>query len=343
MFQTARIQLTLRYLMIIMSVSIAFSLVIFRGASQEIDRIEQIQQVRILRRMQEVQLIDPHSSPQVMIPAYQDPLFEEETKRRILIFLAFINMGIFIIAGGLGYYLAGKTLFPIQVMVDEQNRFISDASHELRTPLTSLKTMMEVSLRDKQLNLAQAKELIRDNITEVDKLHKLSEYLLALTRYQKKTSSTLSTKISLRTIVEQTIQKIKPLAIGKHVRLASSLENISMRGDTFALTSLCTTVIDNAVKYSLPHTEIAITLTRRNTNAILTVRDQGIGISKKDLPHVFDRFYRANTARTKNGEGGFGLGLSIAKEIAQIHKGSIKIESEIKKGTLVTIELPCFS
>lgn len=343
MFKTARIQLTLRYLMIIMAVSVAFSVVIFKGASQEIDRIERIQQMRIERSIQAAELIPPEIRSQLNIPDYQNQPLEDETRQRILIFLGVINMGILIISGGLGYYLAGKTLSPIQAMVDEQNRFISDASHELRTPLTALKTMMEVSLRDKKFDLAQAKILIADNIAEVDKLHQLSERLLALMQFQKSPNKTAFTKVNFTQVVSQTIQKILPVAKEKKIHLATSLAKTTIWGDPYALISLCTIVIDNAVKYSLPNRVVDIKLHSDKKRAILTITDHGIGIAKADLPHVFDRFYRANTARTKTGAGGFGLGLAIAKEIVELHRGTIELHSILNKGTVVTISLPCFS
>src|SRR3989344_3853916 len=129
MFKSARLTLTAWYLAIIMVISIAFSLMIYRVLLIEVIRFERAQRVRIERRMQFF------NSP---IPVSLELI--EEIKQRLIFRLFMVNIGIMVISGGLGYFLAGRTLKPIKEMVDEQNRFISDASHELRTPLTSLKS-----------------------------------------------------------------------------------------------------------------------------------------------------------------------------------------------------------
>jgi signal transduction histidine kinase len=344
MFKTARIQLTARYLIIIMAISIAFSIVIFKGATQEIDRIEQIQQTRFERRIQDEEFIPPEIRAELHLSSYQDTLLEEETKQRILIFLGLINLGILIVSGGLGYYLAGKTLSPIQAMMDDQNRFISDASHELRTPLTALKTMMEVSLRDKNLTLAQAKELISDNITEVDKLHLLSDHLLALAQYKKTSGNASFTKVDFTQTVEHAIKKMQLLAQTKEIKIVSKLSNqLSVNGDPYALERLCMIILDNAVKYSPEKETITLILNRSHKQVVFLVSDHGIGIAENDIPHIFNRFFRTSTARTKTGEGGFGLGLAIAQEIVKMHSGTIELQSILNKGTTVRVTIPCFS
>jgi len=160
MFHSARLKLTAWYLLIIMIISAMFSLVIYKVLSNEIERFERVQRFRIERRLETGLRRFPN---QIRIT---NPELIEETKQRILLMLIAINLGILIISGGLGYLLAGRTLKPIKEMVDEQNRFISDASHELRTPLTSLKTAMEVTLRDKNLSLLSAKKTIKKLISK---------------------------------------------------------------------------------------------------------------------------------------------------------------------------------
>src|SRR5260221_12833600 len=140
MFQSARIKLTTWYLVIIMTISICFSAFVYRLLSEEFDRFDRIQRYRFEHIIQDGQLPPPH-----MIP---DPSLLNEVKQRLVIALGLIDLFILIVSGILSYFLAGRTLKPIQSMVDEQNRFISDASHELRTPLTALKSSMEVFLRD---------------------------------------------------------------------------------------------------------------------------------------------------------------------------------------------------
>src|SRR5260370_24376310 len=126
MFQSARLKLTAWYLVLIMAISILFSLVLYRGITQEVDRSLRIQQFRIYQAEHPDALF-------LAPPPPTDPQVFEEASDRIKLILILINLGIFIVAGGAGYFLAGRTLKPIKEMVDEQNRFITDASHELRT------------------------------------------------------------------------------------------------------------------------------------------------------------------------------------------------------------------
>ena len=151
MFQKTRIKLTAWYLLIIMLVSISFSAVIFKMLTAELDRLEHVEILRIQR-----QFPPP--------PLLLDPETIEEVKGRLLLRLLSVNL--FILAGSAlaGYFLAGRTLRPIAEMIEEQNRFISDASHELRTPLTALKSEIEVNLRNKNMTLVESKNLLRSNL-----------------------------------------------------------------------------------------------------------------------------------------------------------------------------------
>src|SRR3989338_803664 len=148
-FHYARLKLTAWYLLIIMALSTLFSLVIYNALTAEVDRFERAQRFFIERRLQEGSLpLPPPTDGRRLFPFNNgEPINPEllaETKQRILLTLILANAGILIVSGGLGYFLAGRTLRPIKDMMDEQNRFITDASHELKTPLTSLRTELEV-------------------------------------------------------------------------------------------------------------------------------------------------------------------------------------------------------
>lgn len=336
MFHSARLKLTAWYLLFIMFISLFFTVVIYRVLTGELERFARIQRFRMERHL--------YTDEYVPLPSNLPPIIEleliEETKKRLMVVLAGINGGILILFGVLGYFLAGRTLRPIQEMVDEQNQFISDASHELRTPLTSLKSSMEVYLRDRHPTMREAKSLMNEGIDEVNKLQKLSESLLQLTQYQKPDGYAIFEKLSLADIINQALVKVEPLLAKKHIIIESKVKYAQMEGSKYGLVDLLVLFLDNAIKYSNPGSKIEITGKKTDGTAVLEIKDHGIGIDEKDINHIFDRFYRADEARIKTSEGGFGLGLSIAKRIIDAHKGTIHVSSAIGKGTTFIIKLP---
>jgi len=329
MFRSARIKLTFWYLLVIMAISFMFSLVIYGMLAREVDRFEQLHRVRIQRRMAPINTIEP------------DQELTQELRERVVVMLVMINGGIFLVAGGLGYMLAGRTLKPIQVMMDEQNRFVSDASHELRTPLTSLKTAMEVFLREKKPSISGAKLLINESIEEVDRLQVLSESLLHLAHYQGPGEKPPLEPTSLKRVLNKSLKRMKPMAQKKHIKL--NLEgdyDYDVMGDFDELVKALVIFIDNAVKYSDDKSPVTVSVKETNKCAFIDVTDKGIGIDQKDMKCIFYRFYRADSARSKASKEGYGLGLSIAKKIIDDHDGAIKLASQLKKGTTFTIRLP---
>jgi two-component system, OmpR family, sensor histidine kinase CiaH len=340
MFRSARLKLTAWYLFIIMLVSVSFSVAIYTMLSREVERFSLSQRLRIERRLHLDEIIPPDLS--VQPPVVIDPDLVNETKHRILFMLVFVNGTIFVLAGGLGYILAGQTLRPIADMLDEQNRFIQDSSHELRTPLTSLKSTMEVSLRDKNLTITDAKILIKESITEVNKLQSLSDSLLALAQYEKPNGYISFEKVSLMKIVEQATRNIHALAANKHITIIHSIKDFSIKGNSDSLIEMLVILLDNAVKYSPKNEKIIITTKKTDHSVDIAIQDNGIGISQENIEHIFDRFYRADNARSKQKTSGYGLGLSIAKKIAENHNGSIHAASVTGKGSTFTIRLPLY-
>jgi len=331
MFNSARVKLTTWYLLIIIFVSIAFSLVIYRGLTGEVDRAVRLERFRSERR---------HSAVRLPSPVFLDPNFINEIKRRIIFGLMIINGVIFIGAGALGYFLAGKTLRPIQEMMEEQNRFISDASHELRTPLTALKSSFEVDLRDKNLTIDNAKKTMQAGIEDVNNLQKLSDSLLDLSQYQEPFFSSNIKDISLNTCINEAVKKVTPLARQKQITIKKNVEEINIKGIRDDLINLFVIILDNAIKYSPKKTAIKIYAKKTNNQIIIEIKDQGTGIEKKDLPFIFDRFFRADQSRSKEKVIGYGLGLSIAKKIVLNLHGKISVTSQINKGSVFMIRFP---
>lgn len=329
MFQRARIRLTSWYLLIIMSVSILFSLFIYSGINRELRRFEGAQDLH-LRIERNLQLPPP------TVPREFNRQVVSESRQRLILTLILINAGIFVVAGFAGYFLAGLTLAPIKEMVDEQNRFITDASHELRTPLTSLKTSIEVGLRNKNITLAQAKELIKSNLEDVESLRVLSDGLIGLTYYQKPNSNTVFEKVSVKEIIDNAVGKVKVIASENKIKIDSKIEDLKIEGDKKSLVELVTILLDNAIKYGKQNSKVKINASKTDDKAAISVTNEGTGIDKNDLPHIFDRFYRAEKSRSKNIYG-YGLGLSIAKKIVKMHGGTVDVKSEKNKETTFTV------
>lgn len=319
MFNSARIKLTAWYLTIIMFISISFSFVIYRGLMFEVRRFSRVQRIRMENVSEEM---------------------FDEIKYRIVIELGIINIFIFITSGALGYFLAGKTLRPIQEMVEEQNRFISDASHEFRTPLTALKSSLEVNLRDENLSIEGAKKIMNESIDDVNDLQRLSDSLLDLAQHQKKNTSLDFEVISLGFCINEAVKKVIPLAKQKQIIFKKDLEEVHINGLKDDLINLFVIILDNAIKYGNKKMVINIIAKKIKNKIKVEIKDRGIGVEKKDLTNIFERFYRVDQSRSKEKIAGYGLGLSIAKKIVLNHRGKIKVESTINKGSKFIITFP---
>jgi signal transduction histidine kinase len=336
MFSKARINLTAWYLCIIMLISISFSVVIYRVLTNEIERFARSQRFRIERQLGGNQTRAVIPPPPILV----DEELVEEVRKRLIIALGSINVIIFLSSGLFGYFLAGRTLRPIQTMVDEQNQFITDASHELRTPLTALKSAIEVNLRDKNLTMIQAKKLLAENMKDVDKLQRLTDELLQLAQYQKPNGKRVFVSLSLREVIKKSIRAVEALAKQKSIAIKNGTEDTVFPGNIHELSDLFIILLDNAIKYSKEKSTLRVWSKSRNGYIDISIQDEGIGIAKDDIPHIFDRFYRADSARIKTQEGGYGLGLSIAKKIVDQYHGSIEVQSMPGKGSTFFVRLP---
>jgi len=340
MFRSARLKLTAWYLLIIMVISFSFSLVIYRIVTREIDRVERMQRTRIeLRFPRRLEDEPPFGADRPRF-FWLDPELIAETKQRLIFNLALSNLAILGASTLAGYFLAGRTLEPIENSLEEQKRFIADASHELRTPLTALKTSMEVSLKDQKMSLTQAKNLIKDNLQQINGLQSLSNKLLSLARYQSNGHSLDFNKINLGQLIDKVVKKISPLAKEKGIELGVKSLNQPLNANEESLEEMLLILLDNAVKYTPKGGKVTVETEINKKWLILKVKDTGIGIAKEDLPHLFDRFYRADQSRTKEKVAGFGLGLSLAKKIMEIHRGRIEVASTLGKGSTFTLKLP---
>ena len=348
MFKSARLKLTGWYLLIIMLISAFFSLVIYSEMSRELERGFHRAGLRV--KAEELGIVLPKRfsiRPEDLPPGLREigPHFFhlddlETAKKRLKLNLLVINSAVLSMSALLSYFLAGKTLRPIEKAMEEQKRFVADASHELRTPLTALKTSMEVALRDKKISLVQAKKIIKSNLEDVDGLQSLSDNLLKLTNYQTNGQNLVFEEIDIARLVKKGVQKILPLTKKKNIDLKTKVKKQVILANKESLEQMILIFLDNAVKYTPQKGKITISSKKQKKHLILEVADTGIGIDKKDVPHLFDRFFRVDQSRSKSKVSGFGLGLSLAKRIIEIHKGSVKVKSVLGKETTFIVKLP---
>lgn len=226
----------------------------------------------------------------------------------------------------------------LELSFKQMKQFTADASHELKTPLTVLKGEMEIALKTEK-TVEGFKEVIKSSLEEIDRMSAIVKSLLNLAKLDSRVRLP-NDNIKLDWIVEERFNQTMPLAKDKGIDMVmAKKESVIIMGDKLGIGQLLFNLIYNAIKYTSKDGRIEISLEQSDNWAIIKVIDTGIGIAEEDLPHIFDRFYRVDKART-TGAGGVGLGLSICKEIAEAHGGKIEVESEAGKGSVFKVYLP---
>jgi signal transduction histidine kinase len=265
-----------------------------------------------------------------------------DIQSKTLTLLIVLNLVILVVSGSISYFLSGLTLKPIEKMVEKQKKFIADAAHELKTPLTSIKTQLEVGQKSNKFKGTESSTIVSSVIEDIDSLTSLTNGLLKASRYQMYESKSNLEKLNINELVIKTIESMSQKAKEKGIKISTKFEkgDLSLIGDKSAIRELLIILIDNSIKFNKSKGTIEISLTAESNNIFLTVKDSGIGIAKEDLPFVFDRFYKADNSRTRLNTEGFGLGLSIAKEIVTLHNGTISVQSVLSEGSTFLVTLP---
>ena len=227
-------------------------------------------------------------------------------------------------------------LTSLQETYDSQVRFVSAASHELRAPLTVIQANLDL-LRTAPMPQAEREVALGEASSEAHRMARLVADLLALAR----ADAGVPLKhdpVELDRLVLDVLGEARHLARGQRIQVVK-VEPTMVRGDQDRLRQLFLNLVENSLKYTATSGHVTVSIGREGTNATVVIRDDGVGIGAADLPHVFDRFYRADPARSRD-PGGSGLGLSIAKWVASEHGGSLELESRLGVGTSVTVRLP---
>jgi len=318
LFLQARLKLTALYVTIVAFIIIIFSFFLYnsiaanlRDASEENFSSQQAEQRFITRALENVGN-----------------------------FLFFSDLAVLIFASILSYFLAGKTLKPIQKAMDMQKKFAADASHELRTPLAIMKTENEVALRNTLLSKEIAQILLKSNLEEIQKMTNMVDDLLLIARSTNNDVGHLLTILNISNTVALVIEKISKLAQGKGISINhADQEQFSIRGNEILLERMFMNIFQNSLQHTPRGGSITVTLSKDDGKVIIKVVDNGEGIDEKHLPFVFDRFYKGSPSFVSH-YAGSGLGLSIVKEIVDNHHGIISIQSVKGKGTTVSLVFP---
>jgi signal transduction histidine kinase len=265
----------------------------------------------------------------------------QEGALSLLLTLLIVVGGVALLGAGLGgLFLADRALAPARLAWAHQQRFIGDASHELRTPLTLLRADAEVLLRSREHLAAEDAALLEDIVVETNHMARLSTNMLTLARLDQLPSHREYEVVNLADVACEGARRIQALADQMKISIQVESNNtVLVIGDLTLLEQAVLALLDNAIKYNRHGGKVTVQTEQKQGQAILEVCDTGIGIAGEHLPHLGERFYRVDKARSRQA-GGTGLGLSIARGIAIAHGGTLTLTSIPDHGTTVTLALP---
>ncbi|MEG4083013.1 ATP-binding protein [Microcoleus sp. POL10_C6] len=285
------------------------------------------------------------------------PWFEVTKPIRQLILDLILGASLTLICvAAIGWLLSGLAMKPVRESYGRLKQFTADASHELRNPIATIQTNVQVALAEPDIEPQQHQQLqVIERLTR--RLGRLVDDLLFLARQDSGIVQQQWIEVPLDALLMEVIEEQQAIATTQNLSLSLEIvdlpnadDNFTLLGDWDQLARLFTNIVSNAVQYTPSGGQIQVELdvaakNKRNSPMLnpalqIKVTDTGIGISTEALPHLFDRFYRADPARTHRSAAGSGLGLAIAKAIVENHRGQIRIDSQVDRGTAVTVTLP---
>jgi signal transduction histidine kinase len=223
-----------------------------------------------------------------------------------------------------------------------EKTFLLSVTHELKTPIAAIKLFME-TLKSRKLNAEQTSDIVHQTLSEAQRLQMLSENILLVTRLDQKNNSPLREKIDLTQLITQESSRLKNYG-GKGERKIQvhSGEHAYCSGEPELIRALVNNLLENALKYSPPDSAIDISITHEVSELVLQLSDLGIGIPEEERERIFEKFYRVGNEETRKHKG-TGLGLYLARSIVKLHRGSIKVQPNIPKGTTFIVRLPHYT
>lgn len=234
--------------------------------------------------------------------------------------------------------ILNATFARLEAAFAQQKQFTADASHELRTPIAVLIAETQTALT-RERSPAEYRETVQACLDTAQQMRRLTQSLLELARFDAGQETFARSPFDLGGYAEAAVDLVRPLAAERQVSIHTALTPVEVVGDADRLGQVLINLLTNAIHYNRPGGEIRVTTAAEERWAVATVADTGVGISAEDLPHIFERFYRADKSRGR-ATGNSGLGLAIAKAIVDAHGGSLEVASQPGHGTTVTLRLP---
>ncbi len=330
-YKLARVKLSLLYFVIIFFIVFILSSLAISTHNSQFQKFESFKQYT------EDNYVD-YGDPFAAANIQRIDSIVQDVKKGFLVNIIILDMSLLTLSAFLSYFLSGQTLEPIIQALNKQKKFVSDASHELRTPLTAIKTEAEVLNRSKRATVEEYKEFTQSLIEEINKLSSLTQSLLQIAKLDNNKDINPSQKVDVNSLLEKLTNNYKKYASKNDVELLyiPSNKNLIAKTDEYKLERLLSIIIDNAIKYNMENGKVTVETDGDSDHLFIKISDTGIGIDPKHINKIFDRFYRASDDRN---DEGFGLGLSIAKELADQIQANLKVESVLGNGTTFTIGL----
>jgi signal transduction histidine kinase len=249
------------------------------------------------------------------------------------------------VIAGVGWWMAGLSMRPIQQSYEQIQQFTTDAAHELRTPIATIQIIVETALENPSFKDSASQHLLQSVYRQVKRLGELTQDLLLLSRLERRSQPIKSAQICLNDLVHDVEEELLPVAIAAQISLSSQIQTkaaLYIQGNESQVYRLLMNLVSNGIQYTPANGAVTIVLKAEYNQAVIAVQDTGIGIASSDIPHIFDRFYRLESDRSRS-TGGSGLGLAIALKIAQAHQGRLHVQSNLNQGSNFTVTLPLAS
>lgn len=330
MFQSATLKLTGWYLVSILLLNVIFSLMVYNFATGELQARFEVIETRVVQNT--IMTKQNITDFQLMRERQM-----QEANTNIVTMLLHANIAILAIASVAAYIWARRTLRPIEAAHEAQTRFTSDASHELKTPLTVMKAELELVLHDAKATKHDYREVLMSNLEEVERMSSLSATLLLLAKLEY--SKLEWRRFNLTETVDTAIRSLGDRA--ERIDVSAVKKIPAVEANPTSITELVLVLLDNALKYSPADSRVVLSMKRRGRTSVeINVTNTGKGISEKQLPYIFTRFYRADDSRSHREDGSYGLGLPIAKKIVELHHGELTVTSQPDVFTTFIVRLP---